>query len=104
MEKRSEKSRKRYRTVAFRCSDSELLELEKRVELSGLQKQDYMLKSVLHQRIVVIGNELLFERLKDTLDEILVEVRRIDRARDLVRSKIIPLRTASEMLKGFEGF
>jgi hypothetical protein len=71
---RVERHRKRYRTVAFRMSENEWQELEKRVKLSGRQKQDYLIKSVLHQKIVVIGNQIQFERLRSTLNEIADEL------------------------------
>jgi hypothetical protein len=64
-------NRKCYRTIAFRFSDLEDAESKKRVELSGLQKQDHLfLKSVLFQKINVVGNKLMFERIHDLLIEI----------------------------------
>jgi uncharacterized protein (DUF1778 family) len=71
---RVEQNRKRYRTVAFRMSEDEWQELDKRVALSGRQKQDFLIKSILHQKIVVIGNQVQFERLKATLDNIAAEL------------------------------
>lgn len=99
---RVEKNRKRYRTVAFRMSDSELLELEKRVELSGRLKQDYLIKSVLYQKIVVIGNQVQFDKLRVQLDEILKELQRIIRVDDVAEDLLAPIRTAIEIINGFE--
>ena len=98
---RVEKHRKRYRTVAFRMSDDELLELNKRVELSGRLKQDFLIKSILHQKIVVIGNQIQSEKLKTTLDEIVAELRRIERAEDVEPELLAPIRTAVEIIEGF---
>lgn len=98
---RVEKHRKRYRTVAFRMSEDEWQELEKRVELSGRQKQDYLIKSVLYQKIVVIGNQIQFDKLRTTLDEILGELRRIKRAEDVDEEILAPIRTAVEIISGF---
>ena len=39
---RVEKHRQRYRTIAFRMSDDELHELDKRIALSGRQKKEYL--------------------------------------------------------------
>lgn len=100
--KKVEQNRTRYRTIAFRCSDKERSELEKRIELSGLQKQDYFLKSVLHQRVVVVGNAILFESLRDNLHEIKAELERLGCPSDLNPDTLMPLRTAIEMLEGFE--
>jgi hypothetical protein len=99
---RVERHRKRYRTVAFRMSEDEWQELEKRVNLSGRQKQDYLIKSVLHQKIVVIGNQIQFERLRSTLDGIADELRRIERAGGVSDELIAPIRTAVEIIDGFE--
>ena len=98
---RVEKHRKRYKTIAFRMSDDELRELDKRIALSGRQKQDYLIKSVLHQKIVVIGNQVQFEKLKIQLDEIMTELCRIERAEDVSENLLAPIRTAVEIINGF---
>ena len=99
---RVEKHRKRYRTVAFRMSEEEWQELDKRVALSGRQKQDFLIKSILHQKLVVVGNQVQFERLRSTLDEIATELRRIERAEDVEPELLAPIRTAVEIIEGFE--
>ena len=99
---RVEKHRKRYRTVAFRMSDDELRELEKRVTLSGRQKQDYLIKSALYQKIVVVGNQVQFEKLRTQLDEIVVELKRITHAEDITSDLLAPIRTAVEIINGFD--
>jgi malonyl CoA-acyl carrier protein transacylase len=98
---RTEKNRKRYRTVAFRMSDDELCELEKRVALSGRQKQDFLIKSILYQKIVVVGNPVQFEKLRVQLDEIVSELKRIERAEDVTSDLLAPIRTAVEIINGF---
>jgi hypothetical protein len=97
---RVEQNRNRYRTVAFRVSDAELAELNARVKLSGRQKQDFIIKSILHQKIVVIGNQVQGDRLRQTLDEILAELRRIERAGDVSADTLAPIRTAAEIIVG----
>ena len=99
---RVEKHRKRYRTIAFRMSDEELHELEKRVTLSGRQKQDYLIKSALYQKIVVVGNQVQFEKLRVQLDEIVTELKRIECAEDVTSDLLAPIRTAVEIINGFE--
>ena len=97
-----EKNRTRYRTVAFRCSDAELAELNKRVDLSGLQKQDYLIKSVLNQEITVIGNALLFEKLQRELADIQKRIGVDGSAGGERREEFAALRTVAEMLSGFQ--
>jgi len=96
-----EKNRTRYRTIAFRMSDGERHELENRIALSGLQKQDYLIRSVLHQKIVVIGNQIQFEKLNTQLDEIVTELRRIEQAGAVHDDLLAPIRTAAEIINGF---
>lgn len=100
--KRIEKNRTRYRTVAFRCSDAELAELNKRVDLSGLQKRDYLIKSVLNQEITVIGNALLFEKLQSELTSIRKRIGVEGSASGVKSEEFAALRTVAEMLSGFQ--
>jgi hypothetical protein len=83
-------------------SEDEWMELDRRVELSGRLKQDYLIQSVLYQKVVVIGNQILFERLRTTLDEILAELRRIENASNLDEGLLSPIRTAVEIINGFD--
>jgi hypothetical protein len=82
-------------------SEDEWQELEKRTALSGRQKQDFLIKSILYQKIIVIGNQIQFDRLRSTLDEIAAELRRIERASDMDEELVTPIRTAVEIINGF---
>ena len=53
---RDEHNRWRNKTVAFRMSPEESNELDMRVKLSGLTKQDYLINRALQRDIVVVGN------------------------------------------------
>jgi hypothetical protein len=79
-------------------SDEELAELNARVELSGRQKQDFIIKSILHQKIIVIGNQINYDRLRQKLDEILAELCRIEHAEDVSCETLAPIRTAAEII------
>ena len=81
-------------------SEEEFQELNKRVILSGRQKHDYLIKSVLHQEIVVIGNQVQFNKLKEELNEILTELKRIESAEDITEELLTPIRTAVEIIQG----
>ena len=45
------KDRKRSMTLAFRVSPEEAAQIEARIAVSGLQKQEYLIESLLHNRI-----------------------------------------------------
>ncbi|QUA54648.1 plasmid mobilization protein [Aristaeella lactis] len=61
----------RSRTVAFRISPEEDAALNERVRLSGLTKQDYIIKRVLEKNIVVMGNPRVHKALSEKMTEIL---------------------------------
>ena len=49
------KGRLRSRVVGFRMSEEESEELNKKVALSGMNKQDYIIESLLKRKIRVVG-------------------------------------------------
>jgi len=76
--KRDEHNRSRQHTVAFRMDDQEWQAFLERVELSGHQRQDYLIKSALHQELVVIGNGALFRKLNGAITALVDELKRIE--------------------------
>ena len=71
------KGRWRSKTVAFRMSPEENNELNIRVKLSGLTKQDYLVNKVLEKEIVVQGNPKVYIVLKRQLEEVLGELEKL---------------------------
>lgn len=72
---RDEHNRWRNKTVAFRMSPEESNELDMRVKLSGLRKQDYLINRALQRDIVVVGNPKVYVALKKKLEEVLIELK-----------------------------
>lgn len=70
-------NRWRNKTVAFRMSPEEAEQLDVNVRLSGLSKQDYLIQRALQREIKVIGNPRVYKALKNTMAEVLEELRRI---------------------------
>lgn len=71
------KNRWRNRTIAFPVSEEENEQINIAVKLSGLSKQDYITRRLLCKDIVVQGNPRVYKALKDTMTEVLEELRRI---------------------------
>lgn len=71
------KGRWRNKTIAFRMSPEETNELNIRVKLSGLTKQDYLVNKALEKEIVVQGNPKVYIALKHQLEEAIVELERL---------------------------
>lgn len=72
------KGRFRSRTIGFRVSPEEDAHINVAVSLSGLTKQDYIVKRLLCRDIVVQGNPRVYKALKDRLGEVLDELKRIE--------------------------
>lgn len=64
------KGRWRNRNVGFRVSEEEAKLLDELVELSGLAKQDYILRRLLNCEVVVQGNPKVFKALKHQMEKI----------------------------------
>ena len=62
------KGRFRDKIVSFRISTEENEVLRRKVRLSGLTKQDYMINSIMDKDINVYGNTFVFRSLHDELE------------------------------------
>ena len=71
-------NRWRNKTVAFRVSAEEDLQLETYVSMSGLTKQDYITRRLLCKDVVVQGNPRVFKALRKQFNAVLEELRRIE--------------------------
>ena len=72
------KGRWRNAIVSFRMSSEERDDLNVRVKLSGLTKQDYIIKRLSERDIVVQPNTRVYKALRNQMAEILAELRRIE--------------------------
>ena len=68
----------RSKTVAFRVSPEENNQIEIKVRLSGLTKQDYITRRLTHKDVMVQGNPRVFKALRNQLAEALLELQRIE--------------------------
>ena len=75
---RDEHNRWRNKTVAFRVSPEEDAQIERYVQLSGLTKQDYIIRRLLCRDVVVQGNPRVYKALRDQLAAVLGELRRME--------------------------
>lgn len=71
-------NRWRNKVVAFRMSPEEDAQLETAVKLSGLTKQDYIIRKLLDKEVVVQGNPRVYKALRDQLATVLAELRRME--------------------------
>ncbi len=76
------KGRWRKRIVAFRVSDAEANAIDEAVRLSGLTKQDYIIRKLLDRDVIVAKSPRTYKALKDTMDEIIRKLNAIKTAGD----------------------
>lgn len=77
------KGRWRNVIISFRMSPQERDDLNVRVKLSGLTKQDYIIKRLSERDIVVQPNTKVYKALRNQMTKILEELQRIDNGADI---------------------
>ena len=77
------KGRWRNKTVGFRVSEEEAKLIDTQVALSGLTKQDYIIRRLQCRDVVVQGNPRVYKALRDQLAAVLGELRRIEAGGDV---------------------
>lgn len=89
-------------TVAFRLSPEESEDLNIRVRLSGLTKQDYIVKRLSERDIVVQGNTRVYKALRNQMSAIYDELRRISDSRDVSEEMLETLNLIAVTLNGLK--
>ena len=94
------KGRWRNRNVGFRVSEEEAKLLDDLVELSGLAKQDYILRRLLNREVVVRGNPKVFKALKNQMTQIYEELKRLESVSDDNEELLIVVEMVAKIMKG----
>lgn len=94
------KGRWRNRNVGFRVSEEEAKMLDDLVELSGLAKQDYILRRLLNREVVVQGNPKVFKALKHQMTRIYEELKRLESVSDDNEELLIAVEMVATIMKG----
>ena len=80
----------RNKTVSFRVSPEEDAQLERAVALSGLTKQDYIIRRLQCRDVIVHGNPRVYKALRNQLAEVLDELKRITAA-DVINTDLLEI-------------
>ena len=94
------KGRWRNRNVGFRVSEEEAKLLDDLVELSGLAKQDYILRRLLNREVVVQGNPKVFKALKNQMTQIYEELKRLESVSDDNEELLMVVEMVATIMKG----
>lgn len=89
-------------TVSFRVSPEEDQLLETFVKLSGMTKQDYITSRLLCKDVVVQGNPRVYKALRDKYEEVLVELKRIEKGGDVSPELAQTIEFMTVIMKGME--
>ena len=73
-----QQGRWRNKVIAFRMSPEEDEVLEAKVKLSGLTKQEYIIRRLTDREITVVGNPRVYKALRDQMKQIYQELQRLD--------------------------
>lgn len=96
------KGRWRNKTVAFRVSEEEAKQIDECVRLSGLTKQDYIVRRLMCRDIVVQGNPRVYKALKNQMAELYEELKQIDRMTEENEELLYTLQLVAETLNGLK--
>ena len=100
---RDNKNRWRNITVGFRVSPEENELINKAVALSGLPKQEYCYRRCLNRDVVVQGNPRVHKALKNEMAEILLELKRINKADEVSDELLDIIELVSVTFIGLKG-
>ena len=97
------KGRFRSKTIAFRVSPEENEQLNIAVALSGLTKQDYITNRLLSRDIVVQPNPRVYKALKNQLEMVYSELKRIDNGEQTYSELLETINLIAVTLNGIKG-
>ncbi len=97
------KGRFRNLTIGFRVSPEENKLINSAVTLSGLTKQDYIVKRLLCRDVVVQGNPKVYKALKNQLAEVLTELQRIENGCAVDDELLTTINLITTTLNGMKG-
>lgn len=97
------KGRWRNHTVAFRVSDEEAKLLNDLVALSGLTKQEYIIRRLTCRDVVVQGNPRVYKALKNQMAAIHEELKRLETVGPDNDELLYTLQVIAITLEGLKG-
>ena len=94
------KGRWRNVIISFRMSPQERDDLNVRVKLSGLTKQDYIIKRLSERDIVVQPNTRVYKALRNQMADILTELRRIENSANIDSDLLDKIQITAQIYNG----
>ena len=97
------KGRWRNKTVAFRVSEEEAKLIDTQVALSGLTKQDYIVRRLQCRDVVVQGNPRVYKALRNQMVDIYEELKRLECCSEANDELLYTIQMIAEIMNGLKG-
>ena len=97
------KGRWRNKTVAFRVSEEEAKLIDTQVALSGLTKQDYIIRRLQCRDVVVQGSPRVYKALRNQIADIYEELKRLERCSEANDELLYTIQLIAETMNGLRG-
>ncbi|MBQ4523116.1 MAG: mobilization protein [Lachnospiraceae bacterium] len=96
------KGRWRNKTVAFRVSEEEGKLIDNCVALSGLTKQDYIVRRLQCRDVVVQGNPRVYKALRNQMADIYEELKRLEKCSAENEELLYTIQLITEIMNGLK--
>ena len=93
----------RSRAVSFRVSEEEAKLINDCVALSGLTKQDYIVRRLQCRDVVVQGNPRVYKALRNQMADIYEELKRLERCSETNDELFYTIQMIAEIMNGLKG-
>lgn len=97
-----EQGRWRNKTVGFRVSPEEDAMIEVAVSLSGLTKQDYIMRKLTDREVVVMPSSRIYKALKSELAKVLAELERLSQAGEVSKDLLNEIELINRTMNGLK--
>ena len=93
----------RNKTVAFRVSEEEAKLINDCVALSGLTKQDYIVRRLQCRDVVVQGNPRVYKALRNQMADIYEELKRLEHSCEVSDELLYTIQMIAKIMNGLKG-
>ena len=83
-------------------SKEEVILLDNLVSLSGLTKQDYIIKRLFCKDIVVVGNTRIYKALKNQMEQLCIELKKLTNGNEIDDVTTSTIQFINQILQGMK--
>ena len=83
-------------------SNEEVRLLDNLVALSGLTKQDYIIKRLLCKDVVVVGNTRIYKALKNQMEQLCIELKKLTNGNQIDDVTTSSIQFINQILQGMK--